>query len=75
MGEPEVKGKRVIITWTRAGIQIQGDTTNPETIAMLEMAKALTLQRTIGPATRLEKAGLMASAPMIARQVDKQEKS
>ena len=39
---------------------------------MLEMAKALTMQRTLGPATRLEKAGIMASAPMLARQVDRE---
>ena len=70
--EENGKAKRLTITWTANGIQIQGNVSNPESIAMLEMAKALTMTRTLGPATRLEKAGLMASAPMIARQVDRE---
>ena len=70
--ENEAKAKRIVITWRAGDLQIQGNVDNATSIAMLEMAKALTMQRTLGPATRLEKAGLMASAPMIARQVDRE---
>ncbi len=71
------KTLRIVILWDSAGIKVQGNgATHPETIAALEMAKALIMGQTIGHPTTYGGPGqgqiTQAKGPAIGRQVDRE---
>lgn len=72
MGDP--KKARIVVLWDEKGLKVQSNgQTNPNVIAMLEMAKALILSQTIGKITSYggPEEGTLVQAPALGRQVDR----
>ena len=59
--EARLKGATVTITWSGSDLRVQGTGDNVQTIAILEMAKALMLRKTLGPE--------IAAGPIMAAKV------
>ncbi len=69
MSEP---GAVVTIRWSGSDLQVKGSVDNVQVIAMLEMAKALMMRKTLGPEIGVGPV-MAAKIPSLAvRQVDRE---
>ncbi len=62
----------VTIRWTGSDLQVKGSVDNVQVIAMLEMAKALMMRKTLGP--EISAGPVMAAKvpSLMVRQVDRE---
>ena len=74
MSEKPAKPAKVTITWSGGDLRIEGNGDNMQTIALLEMAKALMMRKTLGPEIRagLPEQIMAAKVPAFnPRQIDR----
>ncbi len=73
MESEKANGARITITWAGGDLTVKGNVDNPQTIAILEMAKALMMQKTLGQArTGLPDQIMAAKVPAFnPRQIDR----